>query len=359
MLLLAVALGCGLVAAIGIRQIVLKADSPGTVDTTPVFVAMKAISYGEKIIISGEDANVKLDAWPTDKVPEGSLTDVADIEDRRAGSRIQPGMPILDVLLLGEGHTNGASVTIPPGFRAHTLKGTSLTAVGDMLRPDDRVDVLLFVKAKDAKALGFDIDTQTITILSNVKIFAVNDQTIREQFDDLETSVSIKNVSLLVEQKQAERLAFAEEIGKLRLTLRGPNEDLVDSSKDEDATSAGDVFERMFQDKSKERGPAANTVAGSLSDLTPSADPVEVKPAGPKPFQIVILEGPKTTVWEHNPVTKRMRKIEGASSTNATTTSAAQANGKTSAGMSVSNAGLPQGEVDLTGLVEESSNPDQ
>ena len=150
-MLLALALGCGLVAAIGIRQIVAKnGQDTGDVDTTPVFVAMKSLEFGDKFIIGGEDANVKLELWPTANVPEGAVIDDDVIIDRRAGAFIPKGAAIFESFLTD---ATGVSGAIPPGFRAYTIKGTSDTVLGDMLRPNHRVDVLVYVEKKNLEKI--------------------------------------------------------------------------------------------------------------------------------------------------------------------------------------------------------------
>ena len=353
-MLLVLALGCGLVAAIGIRQIVVKnAKAAPEGDMTRIFVAITELKWGDKLVIAGDGKNVKLESWPTEMVErlEGPLTHIDDIEDCQAGARIMPGMPLLESLLLGAGNMNGMSAAIPPGFRAYTIKGTSDTVLGDNLRPEHRVDVLLYVEKKKLEGQGFPgIPTQTMMLLANIRVLAINDQTNREQFEDAETSVSIKSVTLLLEEKQAVRLAFAGELGKLRLIMRGVGEDPVDSMSDHDPSMGtidkfGDTF---LQIASREKGPSADKIVGPLSDLKQPTDTVVAEPTGPPPFQVTILEGAVAKVYEMNPKTRLFHLVGSTAGSDATTTSAAQANGTPAA-----SAGSPQGGVDLTGLAEE------
>lgn len=355
-MLLVLALGCGLVAAIGIRQIVVKnAQAAPEGDRTRIFVAMTDIKYSDKIIVSGEGVNVKLESWPTELVErlEAPLTQLEDIENAQAGSRILKGSAIVEPMLMGEGYSSGAARTIPPGYRAYAIKGTSLTAIGDMPRPGDRVDVLLFVEKKQLERRGYNgIPTQVITILANIRVFAINGQTNREQFEETETTVNINNISLLVKRKQAERLAFAEELGKLRLILRGTGEETEESSDRDLSEGQEDPFGIFIAKRKDEDGP----VVDSLPD--PKQQPTEtpeVKPAGPKGFVIEIWAGSKREMWVQDLETKRMqRESQDRNSTGSrpTTTGRGAAQGQANV-KPANDADLPQDQVDLTGLAEE------
>ena len=93
LILLILALGCGVVAAMGITQVLANRSSgpsAPTIETDPVFVALADIEMGELI-----DAQaLKLEEWPKDKVPEGALAKLEDVEGRRPKTHIFAGEPI-------------------------------------------------------------------------------------------------------------------------------------------------------------------------------------------------------------------------------------------------------------------------
>src|SRR4051812_17231756 len=93
--LLALALGCGSIAAVGINQVLANRNTPVIVqkgDTQPILVAMSDVGMGDVLT----PATVKLENWPTDKIPPGSLTKLEDITNRRARTKLFAGEPILD-----------------------------------------------------------------------------------------------------------------------------------------------------------------------------------------------------------------------------------------------------------------------
>src|SRR5207237_9151496 len=87
------------------------------------------------------------------------------------------------------------------------------------ISPGDRVDVMVFLKKN-----GLEIpETGAFTILTNVRVFAVNTNTERASDSKGET-LNFKTVSLLVKPEHARELAVAASMGKIMLTLRRPDQ---------------------------------------------------------------------------------------------------------------------------------------
>ena len=80
LILLILALGCGLVASIGISQVMDRnSRHPKAVETTPIYVALHNINLGDPI----DAAMVSLQEWPKDKVPPGAISQLDQLEGRR------------------------------------------------------------------------------------------------------------------------------------------------------------------------------------------------------------------------------------------------------------------------------------
>jgi pilus assembly protein CpaB len=99
LVLLALALGCGLVASIGISQVLDGSNKPAAVETAPIYVALKNINVGDPL----DEKMVSLEEWPKDKVPVGAITKWEDLVERRPRSNIYQGEPLLDSKLLAKG----------------------------------------------------------------------------------------------------------------------------------------------------------------------------------------------------------------------------------------------------------------
>lgn len=218
--LLLVALGCGLVASVGITQVISKrgvASPSGAVETAAIFVALADIPMGDPLT----PQVLKLEEWPKDKIPNGALSKLEEVEGRRPKTRIYAGSPILASYLLGKGESVvDPTEHIPAGYRVVSVKVDDVIGAGRLIRPGDRVDLLVFMQKCPSKGI---LETGTRTILQDVKVFAVG-----SQFDLAETegkdSLAAKTVSLLVTPEQAEVVLLATEMGSIRLALRSPED---------------------------------------------------------------------------------------------------------------------------------------
>ena len=245
MALLMLALGCGLVASIGITQVMAKRNiepSGPAADTVPIFVALKDIPLGEPL----SAAIVKQEPWPKDKVPPGALSNIEDVEGRRIRQRLFAGEPILENKLLSKGASaQGASAVIPIGYRVVSVLVDSVSGSG-LILPGDRVDVLVYLVGNTQNAIA---ETSTRTVLQDVKVFAVNDVVDLDK-DGKDKSIMAKTISLLVTPAQAAKVTLASEMGKLRLVMRGPEDNA--HAEDASARPAELLGFSAYSDRNKE-----------------------------------------------------------------------------------------------------------
>ncbi|MBT8470837.1 MAG: Flp pilus assembly protein CpaB [Myxococcales bacterium] len=106
---------------------------------------------------------------------------------------------------------------IPKGMRAMNIAGTGRRSFSDLMRPGDRVDVLL-TKAKP----GSDAKIVTIPLLQNVLVLAIG-----ERFGTADTQTSplrSDSVTLLLTIDQASLVAQARRDATLNLVLRNEND---------------------------------------------------------------------------------------------------------------------------------------
>lgn len=268
LILLVVALGCGVVASVGITQVMAhRSTAPAAqeVETQPVFVVKEDIPLGSMLTAE----KLKLEQWPKGKVPEGVLGNLEDIEGRRPRSKLFAGEPVLEVKLLSKGESaGGAAPQIPVGYRSVPVKVDEVSGGAAMILPGDRVDVLVYAKG------GREIrKTMTKTILQDIKVFAV-DSTWTLESDESGKSIRAKTISLLLTPEQTERVMLACELGKLRLALRSPN-DHEEAELSDEGHQVGQIFgDSEIADQEKD------SVLGSLLDTrsTVPETPVAVLP---------------------------------------------------------------------------------
>jgi pilus assembly protein CpaB len=210
------ALGCGLIASIGITRVMAKrsTDAPeATVEMEAIYVALEDIPTGDKITAE----LIKLEEWPVEKVPDDALRDLTEVVDQHPKSRIYAGQPILR-RQLNEG--SGATAHIPEGYRVVPVKVDAKSGGSGMIRPGDRVDVAVHLQKCAAKSIP---RSEVRLVLQDVKVFAVND--VYEAVDDTGDQIKAQTISLLVTPPQAQKLILAEESGKIRCMMRGVSGD--------------------------------------------------------------------------------------------------------------------------------------
>lgn len=225
LLLLALALGCGLVASIGISQVMDRGGGKqGKLETVPIYVAVHNINLGDPI----ESGMISLQEWPKDKVPKGAITKLEDLKGRRPRTAIIEGEPILEGKLLAVGQIADPISQIAKGMRLKTISVDAEKSVAGLLKPGDRVDIQLFVR-KDQRT-GVETAKSKI-ILQNIRVFAV-DQAVQRSAEGGEEKSIAKTVSLMLTPNQASTLAFAEQVGEISLIPRNPNdEDAADTTE--------------------------------------------------------------------------------------------------------------------------------
>lgn len=270
--LLMLALGCGLVASIGINQVLAsrRAASNGGGGTTNIFVAIKDIGIGDPVTTE----LVKLEEWPENKVPVGAITNLQQLEDRRARVRFFPGEPILEAKLLPKGEEmSSASDVVPKGMRVVAVRVDAQSSGGYLLLPGDRVDVMVHLAANTSISVP---ETLTRTILQNVKVFAVDDIFSREK--DGKNTIAAKTVSLLVTPRQAELLTLARSIGDIQLAIRNADDN---SLTETEGATLHELLGSVPPAAHPAEGAAApSSLLGMLTQIPPPA-PQAAAPANP------------------------------------------------------------------------------
>jgi pilus assembly protein CpaB len=116
-------------------------------------------------------------------------------------------------------------------MRAISTEISPETGAGGFILPNDRVDVILSRKDREAEKSGAAETQVSETILVNIRILAI-DQTLGEK--DGQKVVIGKTATLELSPRQAETLALSRQLGTLSLALRSladagetrlPNED--------------------------------------------------------------------------------------------------------------------------------------
>jgi pilus assembly protein CpaB len=278
--LLGLALGCGLVASIGITQVMAKRGSDSASgETVSVFVVTKDVDLG--VFLSAD--LLRPEQWPADSVPAGAVSRMEDLEGRRTKTRLFAGEPILENKLFRKGaNYAGPDALVPKGHRVVSVKVDLSSGNAGMLLPGSRVDVLVFLTRNNSKEVS---DTSVRTVLQDIQVFAVNDVVSLDAKDqDATKSIAAKTVSLLVTPDQGAKLMLANEMGKIRLMMRNPEDDALGGAAQSrpsdmfDGASAGDREKETLVEKPKKSvGKSFLDALGGSRRAAPVA-PLEVRP---------------------------------------------------------------------------------
>ena len=307
LILLALALGCGLVASIGISQLVDKRNEPVVgYETESIYVAVVNINLNDPI----DESMVALQEWPKDKIPQGAIRTLEELENRRPKANIIQGEPILEAKLLAQGEVHDPIGQIPPGMRLKTISVDAEKSAAGLLSPGDRVDIQLFVNRNPGQ--GFPT-ARTRLILQNIRIYAV-DQTVIRAADEGEGRAIAKTVSLLLTPSQANKVALAEQIGELNLIPRSPDDEAITDDVVLDVDELFGNARNSHNSRKIEQGPRpeekpqnnGNLLGGLLSHMKKVASE---RP----PFEMTILEAEQVRVVEFDPLTGKPISDTGSS----------------------------------------------
>jgi pilus assembly protein CpaB len=187
-------------------------------DTVDVLVAKSDIGIGHSL--SGGDLTWQ--QWPS--ASAGSFikrTDRPDAIEQLAGAvaraPIGAGEPVREARLIKAKGSGYMAAILPPGMRAISTEISVETGAGGFILPNDRVDVILSRRDREAeKASGIEAHISE-TILADVRVLAI-DQTVEEKGG--QRVVVGKTATLELTQRQAELLALSRHMGTLTLALR-------------------------------------------------------------------------------------------------------------------------------------------
>ncbi len=175
-----------------------------------VIVARIDVPFGRAI----DPTMLTTQRWPAEFVPGNMFTSIQRVvgdnpnEPRRARRHISAGEPILFSKVSDFGERVTIVQTLGPNRRAISIQVDAVTSVAGFVTPGDRVDILL--------TQGSGEDMNTTTLLHDVRVIGT-DQDADESRD---TARVARTVTVDVSPEEGQRLALAQRVGRLSLSLR-------------------------------------------------------------------------------------------------------------------------------------------
>ena len=250
LLVLAVALGAGIVAALlAVKisnrepepaQIVAAPTEAPRIDTIDVLVASKDLPVGYRIAAG----DLVWQSFPKTGIAEVYVNRLA-----KAGAAEEfVGLVVRAAFLAGEpvreqrlmkADRGFMSVILSPGMRASAVEVKAASTAGGFILPNDHVDVILTRAAPKAGGAGGDAYVSE-TILANVRVLAV-DQQVSEGKGESAAMLAKDTVTLEVTPRQAEVLAQSTQLGSIALALRALRDREGAPPEEDDGSAGGSV----------------------------------------------------------------------------------------------------------------------
>lgn len=280
--------------ASGLALTWLKGQAPAKPQqTVMLWVAKETIPPGTVI-----KSDMMIQEKAAGTLPVGILNTQDEIQGKTTKDTILKGESFPEERILSE-EERLLSMRLTPGNRAYAISVTQYSAVADLLKPGDRIDVFIFLSelTQDQILVRPDIAQvllQNVEILGVRKELSLGDQAPEEKMD-------LYTLTLSVPVKDVEKLVFAGEKGVLKVALRPAN--ATDSYK-----SYGVIWQELLLDKdlkirdmqpvydleknseaittANPNQPAANaakvTIPSAVNNSTIPTQPAVVTPAVPK-----------------------------------------------------------------------------
>ncbi|MFN9540699.1 MAG: Flp pilus assembly protein CpaB [Planctomycetota bacterium] len=215
LILMFVSLFFGLIAAVGISQVMGRNSGSGLqkqVKLVPVVLATEFLDHDTELT----EKNCKVENWPAEIVPDNSAQSLEEVKHKAVTTRINKGVPISlnDVVDVSQIST----LMIPPGFRVQGVKVSEEDVVNGLIQPGDHVDLIGFFENTNNKG---ERNMRITTFMKNVKVFSIDGNTRRDPGPRKSNGGSGEQVlGLLVTLKQAEQIVLVQRVATLRVVLR-------------------------------------------------------------------------------------------------------------------------------------------
>ena len=183
-----------------------------------VLVAKRALPIGT--IITADAIGYQL--WPQELVQDAYFIDGEADMTKLLGTVVRnpitAGEPVTQGSLVSPGDRGFLAAALGPGMRAVTISVSEKTGVGGFIFPGDRVDLMLTQSVSGAEGQALNASE---TILSNLRVLATDQSTETTTGEDGKTIVrAFRTVTLEATPRIAEKIAVAQTIGTLSLSLR-------------------------------------------------------------------------------------------------------------------------------------------
>ena len=184
-----------------------------------VLVAQRALPVGT--IITAD--SISFQQWPKDLVQDAYFIDGEADMTKLLGTVVRfpvtAGEPVTQGTLVSPGDRGFLAAALGPGMRAVTITVSQKSGVAGFVFPGDHIDLVLTQLVKGAGDEASQLRTAE-TILRNIRVLATDQSTETESENGKSIVKTARTVTLEVTPRIGEKIAVAETIGTLSVSLR-------------------------------------------------------------------------------------------------------------------------------------------
>jgi pilus assembly protein CpaB len=213
-----------------------QAEAAEALTGPQILVATRALPVGTII----DPESFRYQPWPKDLIDAAYYIKGQNEPQNLPGTvvryAITAGQPITQGALVKPGDRGFLAAALGPGMRAVTVSMSAATGVAGFVFPGDRVDLVL---TQDVAGGGDGAPLKASeTIVRNLRVLATDQRTSSETEEGKAPVTTYSTVTIEATPRIAEKIAVAQTIGQLSLSLRS----IADNTAElERAIAAGEV----------------------------------------------------------------------------------------------------------------------
>ncbi len=212
-----------------------QAEAAAVPQGPKVLVAQRALPVGT--IITADSISYQM--WPAEMVQDAYFiegeADISKLLGTVVRHQVTAGEPVTQGSLVAPGDRGFLAAALGPGMRAVTVPVSAKTGVAGFVFPGDRVDIVLTqtVNGDEGQPLK-----ASETVLRNLRVLATDQSTTTEKLEGKTVVREFRTVTLEVTPTMAEKVAVAQTIGTLSLSLRSIADNQIELDR---AIAAGEI----------------------------------------------------------------------------------------------------------------------
>ena len=241
-----IALGCGILAAVGIVNAIGDNKSAVVEETAPVLVANDFLDIHTPLT----EENCHIEHWPVKLIPKEVVSDITFVDGMFNKMRLSKGLPIMVEQVADQSFFE--QDMIPPGHKVVAVKVKEDDTISGLLKPGQQVDIIGVVDApsKDKSRSRLKIAK---TFLKGIRVYSINGVRDGSSATEEKGRRGDAVVGVLVTEKQSEQIVLVQRVGALKLVLRAKTDNLEpESNPDFNRLFAGIISDPSAQEEEPE-----------------------------------------------------------------------------------------------------------